>query len=65
MAAAPEQLPKTTGQIDVEWAIENLTLKEKVTLLAGHNTWGTFPVERLNIPRILVSFAPQNFSALF
>ncbi|KAF4463740.1 beta-glucosidase j [Fusarium albosuccineum] len=38
--------------VDVENTLEQLTLDEKVKLLAGQDTWGTFAIDRVGIPRI-------------
>lgn len=46
-------------QLDVESLIEELTLQEKISLLAGVNNWQTFPIERLNIPSVTVSDGPN------
>ncbi|KAH6679997.1 glycoside hydrolase superfamily [Plectosphaerella plurivora] len=37
---------------DVEHVIRNLTQDEKINLLSGGNNWGTYAVERLNVPSI-------------
>lgn len=39
--------------------VENLTLEEKVLLLAGADTWHTHRVERLGIPALKVSDGPN------
>lgn len=40
--------------IDVEKVIQELTIEEKVQLLAGKDTWTTNSIDRLNIPSITV-----------
>ncbi|KAH7270942.1 glycoside hydrolase superfamily [Fusarium solani] len=45
--------------INVENAIEQLTLEEKVKLLAGQDTWGTWANDRVGIPRITTSDGPH------
>ncbi|MEM7129160.1 MAG: glycoside hydrolase family 3 C-terminal domain-containing protein [Chloroflexota bacterium] len=50
----------TSGMtIDIEQLLEQLTLEEKASLLAGSAMWHTTPVERLNIPAIKVSDGPN------
>lgn len=46
-------------QLDVESLIEELTLHEKISLLAGANMWQTVPIERLDIPSVTVSDGPN------
>ncbi|KAJ5266639.1 hypothetical protein N7478_009447 [Penicillium angulare] len=46
-------------QIDVEKAIEELTLGEKVALTAGRDFWHTVPIPRLNIPSLRMSDGPN------
>ncbi|KAJ4234690.1 hypothetical protein NW759_001681 [Fusarium solani] len=45
--------------INVENAIEQLTLEEKIKLLAGQDTWGTWANDRVGIPRITTSDGPH------
>lgn len=40
--------------LNVEQIIKDLTLDEKVRLLAGSSTWTTAAIERLNVPAITV-----------
>lgn len=40
--------------LNVDQVLSDLTLDEKVKLLAGRDTWGTFAVERLNVPSLTV-----------
>jgi beta-glucosidase len=44
---------------EVNDLVARLTLDEKITLLAGRNTWETWPVERLGIPSLKVCFRPS------
>jgi beta-glucosidase len=43
----------------IEQLIKQMTLEEKVSLLAGADMWHTVPVERLGIPAIKVSDGPN------
>ena len=43
----------------VERLLAQLTLEEKVALLAGADTWHTIPVERLGIPALKMSDGPN------
>lgn len=43
----------------IETLLEKLTLEEKVTLLAGKDTWRTHAIERLGIPALKVSDGPN------
>src|SRR5215218_292146 len=43
----------------VQGLLEQLTLEEKVGLLAGASMWLTVPVERLGIPAIKVTDGPN------
>ncbi|MEA3441038.1 MAG: glycoside hydrolase family 3 N-terminal domain-containing protein [Chloroflexota bacterium] len=42
----------------IDSLLNQLTLKEKISLLAGADLWNTAPVERLGIPGIKVSDGP-------
>lgn len=46
-------------KLDVEALITELSLPEKISLLAGANAWQTVPIERLNIPAVTVSDGPN------
>lgn len=48
-------LPNTSVVIDPIMVLDDLTYEEKVCLLAGGDMWHTFPVPRLNVPRVRVS----------
>lgn len=43
----------------IEKLLEQLTLEEKISLLAGADTWRTHAVERLGIPQLKVSDGPN------
>ncbi|KAI5480122.1 beta-glucosidase [Pseudohyphozyma bogoriensis] len=45
--------------IDPEAVLKQLTTDEKVSLLAGVDTWHTYPIERLGVPRVRVSDGPN------
>ncbi|KAJ5795033.1 hypothetical protein N7457_001632 [Penicillium paradoxum] len=47
------------ARIDVEKAIEELTLGEKVALTAGQDFWHTVSIPRLNIPALRMSDGPN------
>ena len=38
--------------VDIEQLLTQLTLDEKISLLAGANVWETVPIERLDIPSL-------------
>ncbi len=44
---------------DLESLIQQLTLEEKISLLAGADNWHTQPVERLGIPSLKVTDGPN------
>src|SRR5213080_4879556 len=44
---------------DVEDLLRQMTLQEKVAMLAGTKTWYTLPVERLGIPSLKMSDGPN------
>lgn len=46
-------------QLDVDSLLEQLTLEEKVSLLAGKDFWHTVPIPRLGIPSVRVSDGPN------
>lgn len=42
-----------------EELLKQLTLREKISLLAGLNSWNTVPIERLGIPAVLMTDGPH------
>lgn len=50
--------------LDVEALIDELTIPEKVSLLAGVDFWHTYPIPRLNIPKIRVSDGPNGIRGI-
>jgi beta-glucosidase len=52
-----------SGALAVEQRVEELlgklTLKEKVSLLSGKDTWATVPIERLGIPSLVMTDGPH------
>ena len=48
---------------DVESVLSELTLEEKAALTSGSGFWWTVPVERLGIPKIMVSDGPHGLRA--
>src|SRR5690242_19965176 len=57
MQAVPHQ--QQPARAPVEQLLEQLTLKEKVAMLAGADTWRTVAVERLGIPALKMSDGPN------
>jgi beta-glucosidase len=49
--------------LDVEHLLTELTLEEKAALTSGSSFWYTAPVERLGIPKIMVSDGPHGLRA--
>ncbi|KAL2828580.1 glycoside hydrolase superfamily [Aspergillus pseudoustus] len=45
--------------IDVDSVLAELTIHEKIKLLAGKDTWSTFALERLNIPALTTTDGPH------
>lgn len=45
--------------MDIEKVVSELTLEEKVSLLAGKNFWETTDVERLGIPSVVLTDGPH------
>ncbi|CAG7559011.1 unnamed protein product [Fusarium equiseti] len=53
--------------VEVDHALEQLTIEEKVKLLSGKDNWSTYPIERLNIPSLtvrVVMLKPKPLGAL-
>jgi len=46
-------------EIKINQLIQEMTLEEKISLLAGQDMWHTVPIKRLNIPSIRVSDGPN------
>ena len=51
------------GLLDVDRLLGELTLEEKASLTSGSGFWYTAPVERLGIPKIMVSDGPHGLRA--
>lgn len=49
--------------LDIDQLLTELTLEEKASLTSGSGFWYTAPVERLGIPRIMVSDGPHGLRA--
>src|SRR5215212_18659 len=49
--------------LDIDRLLNELTLAEKASLTSGSSFWYTAPVERLGIPRIMVSDGPHGLRA--
>src|SRR5215211_5306384 len=49
--------------LDIDRLLNELTLEEKASLTSGSSFWFTAPVERLGIPRIMVSDGPHGLRA--
>lgn len=49
--------------LDIDDLLTELTLAEKASLTSGSSFWYTAPVERLGIPRIMVSDGPHGLRA--
>src|SRR5437762_1949029 len=47
------------GMADVEKLVDELTLDEKAALTAGEDLWSTVEVDRLAIPKVLVTDGPN------
>lgn len=43
--------------VDIDFLLTQLTLDEKISLLAGANVWETVPIKRLNIPSLRASIS--------
>ena len=44
---------------DLNELLAQLTLDEKVQLLTGHDIWGTWPVEKIGLRRMVMSDGPS------
>ena len=51
-------MPSASRSSKVEALLDQMTLEEQVSLLAGSNMWNTVPNERLGIPKLRVSDGP-------
>lgn len=51
-------MPHQSVSPRVERILQELTLEEKVSLLAGANMWNTVPIPRLDVPKLRVSDGP-------
>ncbi|KAM0752674.1 hypothetical protein T439DRAFT_298947 [Meredithblackwellia eburnea MCA 4105] len=51
--------PSTSRSIDPEAVLKQLTTDEKINLLAGVNTWHTYPIPRLGVPSARLSDGPN------
>jgi beta-glucosidase len=49
--------------LDIEHLLTELTVEEKASLTSGSSFWYTTPVERLGIPKIMVSDGPHGLRA--
>ncbi len=49
--------------LDIDALLSELTLEEKASLTSGSAFWYTAPVERLGIPKIMVSDGPHGLRA--
>ncbi|ODV76852.1 glycoside hydrolase family 3 protein [Suhomyces tanzawaensis NRRL Y-17324] len=47
------------NSLDIDSLLEELTLEEKISLLAGSDFWHTVPIERLGIPSVRTSDGPN------
>lgn len=50
---------KGVGKMNIDRIMEELTLEEKASLCSGLDFWHTKPVERLDIPSVMVSDGPH------
>lgn len=51
MAKTNDQFDKSFLDVDIKELVKQLTIEEKVSLLAGAGWWETVPVPRKNVPR--------------
>ncbi len=59
MNTAAENAAPQNPESRIESLLKDMTLEEKVSLLAGANFWETVPIPRLGIPAIKVSDGPN------
>ncbi len=59
MNITADQTALESSESRIEKLLNDMTLEEKVSLLAGANFWETVPIPRLNIPSIKVSDGPN------
>ncbi|KAG0651212.1 Beta-D-glucoside glucohydrolase B [Hyphodiscus hymeniophilus] len=50
---------ETSNTVKINNHLGQLTLDEKISMLAGANTWETFPIDRLGIPSLKVTDGPN------
>ena len=43
----------------VESTLKQMTIREKVSLLSGQDSWGTVPIDRLSVPSLVMSDGPH------
>jgi hypothetical protein len=48
------------NMVNIDKLLSELTIEEKVSLLAGVDTWCTYPIPRLNIPSAKVRYLTLN-----
>jgi beta-glucosidase len=53
------KMASASTDVDVDQLLKQLTLEEKISLLAGKNFWETVPIKRLGIPSAKVSDGPN------
>ncbi|HHX49367.1 MAG TPA: glycosyl hydrolase [Clostridiales bacterium] len=50
---------KRGKMVDIKKLVSEMTLEEKASLCSGHDFWNTKAVERLNIPKMMMSDGPH------
>jgi beta-glucosidase len=58
LIAAPSQLKEKRKMTEIESLIDQMTLEEKISMLAGADWWHTVPVKRMGIPAMKVTDGP-------